>query len=70
MLGLALKGGTDDIRESPAIAFGEWLLNGGAMLQTYAPAAMDGAQSALPSGSILFVRSAYDAADGTTLCWC
>ena len=64
VLGLAFKGGTDDIRESPAISIVEWLINEGALVQAYDPAAMDRAREVLPSRSMLFVDSAYEAADG------
>ena len=64
VLGLAFKGGTDDIRESPAVSIVEWLLNEGAQVQVYDPAAMERAREVLPSRSLLFVDSAYEAAEG------
>jgi UDPglucose 6-dehydrogenase len=64
VLGLALKGGTDDIRESPAISIVEGLINEGAQIQAYDPAAMERAREMLPARSMLFVNSAYEAAEG------
>jgi len=64
VLGLAFKGGTDDIRESPAISIVEWLINEGAQVQAYDPAAMERARQVLPTQNMLFVDSAYDAAEG------
>ncbi len=64
VLGLAFKGGTDDIRESPAISIVEWLLNEGAQVQAYDPAAMERAREVLPARSMLFVNSAYEAGEG------
>lgn len=63
VLGLAFKGGTDDIRESPAIAIVETLLSEGCEIRAYDPAAMGRAQEALPRSSHLsFVQSSYEAA--------
>ena len=63
VLGLAFKGGTDDIRESPAIALVDTLLSEGCAVQAYDPAAMARAQEALPrSPHLSFVHSSYDAA--------
>jgi len=64
VLGLAFKGGTDDIRESPAISIVEGLISEGAEIQAYDPAAMERAQEALPHGGVRFVNSGYDAAEG------
>jgi UDPglucose 6-dehydrogenase len=61
VLGLAFKGGTDDIRESPAIFLVQALLHEGSRITAYDPAAMDRAQELIPSG-ITFVNSAYEAA--------
>jgi UDPglucose 6-dehydrogenase len=63
VLGLAFKGGTDDIRESPAIFLVQALLQEGCKITAYDPAAMDRAQEVLKSG-VTFARSAYDAARG------
>ena len=64
VLGLAFKGGTDDIRESPAISIVEGLISEGAEIQAYDPAAMERAQEALPHRGVRFVNSGYDAAEG------
>ncbi len=63
VLGLAFKNGTDDVRESPAIAIVESLLQEGAEVQAYDPAAMQRASELLPAG-IRYVNSAYEAAEG------
>jgi UDPglucose 6-dehydrogenase len=47
-LGLAFKGGTDDIRESPAIAVIRMLLEAGASVTAYDPAAMERAREVMP----------------------
>ena len=62
MLGLAFKGGTDDIRESPAISIIQDLLHDGCRLSVYDPAAMERAKEVLPGGSVRFAEDAYDAA--------
>ena len=63
VLGLAFKGGTDDIRESPAILLVQTLLQEGCTLAVYDPAAMDRAREVLGS-KIEFASSAYGAANG------
>ncbi|MGH9494248.1 MAG: UDP-glucose dehydrogenase family protein [Candidatus Sulfotelmatobacter sp.] len=63
VLGLAFKGGTDDIRESPALFLVQALLQEGSKITAYDPAAMDRAQDVLKSG-VTFAKSAYDAASG------
>jgi len=50
VLGLAFKGGTDDIRESPAIDLCKMLLEEGCKLTAYDPAAMERAKHELPAG--------------------
>jgi UDPglucose 6-dehydrogenase len=49
VLGLAFKAGTDDVRESPAIALIEALLAAGADVTVHDPAAMDNARAVLGS---------------------
>jgi UDPglucose 6-dehydrogenase len=61
LLGLAFKGGTDDIRESPAILLAQSLLQEGCELAAFDPAAAERARELL-TGNIAFVSSAYDAA--------
>ncbi len=63
VLGLAFKGGTDDIRESPALCVVQALLQEGSKITAYDPAAMDRAREIMPSG-IAFANSAYEAARG------
>jgi UDPglucose 6-dehydrogenase len=63
VLGLAFKGGTDDIRESPALFLVRALLQEGSKITAYDPAAMERTREAMPSG-ITFANSAYEAAHG------
>jgi UDPglucose 6-dehydrogenase len=51
VLGLAFKGDTDDIRESPAIDVVEMLLAEGCTVVAFDPAAMERAESKLPRSS-------------------
>jgi UDPglucose 6-dehydrogenase len=63
VLGLAFKGGTDDIRESPAIDLVRMFLQEGCIISAYDPAAMEKAKQVLPaSESLSFVGDAYEAA--------
>ncbi len=63
VLGLAFKGGTDDIRESPAIVLVHMLLREGCEIIAYDPAAMPRAREEFASeAEITFARSAYEAA--------
>jgi UDPglucose 6-dehydrogenase len=62
-LGLAFKGGTDDIRESPAIDVIQKLVAAGASIAVYDPAAMERAKTVLPpSDNIRYADNLYDAA--------
>jgi UDPglucose 6-dehydrogenase len=63
VLGLAFKGGTDDIRESPAILILQSLLQEGCKITAYDPAAMERTQEVMQS-TIKFADSAYDAIHG------
>ena len=63
VLGLAFKGGTDDIRESPAILLIKSLLAEGCDICAYDPAAQERGKEALNS-SIQHAESAYEAAEG------
>ena len=63
VLGLAFKGETDDIRESPAIDLVEMLLGEGCSIAAYDPAAMKRTEEELPAGPQLrYVQDAYFAA--------
>jgi len=59
-LGLAYKGGTDDLRESPALALVETLLQEGADVVVYDPAAMERARDVL-GDRVTYAASALDA---------
>jgi UDPglucose 6-dehydrogenase len=61
VLGLAFKGGTDDIRESPAILLVQALLQEGCTIAAFDPAARKRAAEVL-NGNVEFCDSAYDAA--------
>lgn len=61
VLGLAFKGGTDDIRESPALFLVQALLQEGSKIRAYDPAAMDRSREILGS-RVDFASSPYDAA--------
>jgi UDPglucose 6-dehydrogenase len=64
-LGLSFKGDTDDIRDSPAIDVIRKLLDAGATVSAYDPAAIERAQSVLPlSENMQYAQSAYEAAEG------
>ena len=63
VLGLAFKGETDDIRESPAIDLVEMLLAEGCFIAAFDPAAMKRTEEVLPAGPHLrYVNDAYTAA--------
>jgi UDPglucose 6-dehydrogenase len=62
VLGLAFKGDTDDMRESPAVLVIEGLVRRGARVRAYDPAAMAAAKPLLPP--IDFCKDAYEAAQG------
>jgi len=66
VLGLAFKGGTDDIRDSPALDIVKRLAEEGAAILAYDPAAMERAVvelSGLPS--VTFAEDAYAACQGS-----
>jgi len=63
VLGLAFKGGTDDIRESPALLLVQELVREGCHICAYDPAAMERAREVLKSG-VEFAADAYEAATG------
>jgi UDPglucose 6-dehydrogenase len=60
-LGLAFKGGTDDIRESPALRVIQELAREGCVIHAYDPAAMDKAGPHLPP-NVSLAEDAYSAA--------
>jgi len=62
-LGLAFKGNTDDIRESPAIEIIKKLLQAGAIVTAYDPAAIERAKEALPpAANMKYANDVYEAA--------
>ena len=62
-LGLAFKGETDDIRESPAVSLVQMLLQASAIVTAYDPAAMDRAKEVLPpSEKMRYAGDLYEAA--------
>ena len=66
VLGLAFKGGTDDIRESPALHIVKALLEEGARLRVHDPQALDVSERELPAqpNRLEYCRSAYEVARG------
>ena len=63
VLGLAFKGGTDDVRESPALALVESLLKEGSQVVAYDPAATERARETLGK-RVTFASNPYEAASG------
>jgi UDPglucose 6-dehydrogenase len=62
VLGLAFKGDTDDIRESPAIDLVEMLLGEGCMIVAYDPAAMGRTKAELPPSAQMRYAESIEAA--------
>ncbi len=63
VLGLAFKGETDDIRESPAIEMVKLLLGEGCSIAAYDPAAMPRTREVLPpAANLTYTESSYEAA--------
>jgi UDPglucose 6-dehydrogenase len=62
VLGLSFKGGTDDIRESPAIEIVKSLIAEQCSIRAYDPAATSRAREVL-NGSIFYATDAYEAAE-------
>lgn len=63
LLGLAFKPGTDDVTESPALELARLLIEEGARLRAYDPAAMPDARPLLTEG-VTFVSEVYSAVQG------
>lgn len=64
VLGLAFKGGTDDIRESPAVEIVKRLLEEGCIVSAFDPAAEMRAKEVIPaSAQMIYVNDAYAAAE-------
>ena len=63
VLGLSFKGGTDDIRESPAICLVQNFIAEGCSIAVYDPAAMDHARAILPA-EVAFADDPYEAMKG------
>jgi UDPglucose 6-dehydrogenase len=62
VLGLAFKGDTDDVRESPALAVVTGLVLAGAAVRVFDPAAMEQAKPLLPA--VAYASDPYEAARG------
>lgn len=69
VLGLAFKNGTDDLRESPAVAIIKALLKEGCSVIAYDPAAMHRAAEEFgPNSPVKFAGGAYEALEGADAC--
>ena len=63
VLGLAFKGGTDDIRDSPAIEIVQQLLHEGCKVVAYDPAAIERTSELIPaSDTMQYAKDPYEAA--------
>lgn len=62
VLGLTFKPMTDDMRDSPAIAIVQALLDGGAIVTGYDPEGMENAKGLIPG--MAFAAGPYEVADG------
>ncbi|MBD3401575.1 nucleotide sugar dehydrogenase [candidate division GN15 bacterium] len=65
LLGLAFKPNTDDVREAPAIYVARRLMDEGATVQAFDPAAMDEAKKVVDG--IKYQKNAYAACEGADL---
>jgi UDPglucose 6-dehydrogenase len=63
VLGLSFKAKTDDMREARSLEVIQGLLEAGACVRAYDPAAMANAKAILPP-AVQYCQSSYDAADG------
>lgn len=68
VLGLAFKNGTDDVRESPALAIVKALLKEGCCVTAYDPAAMERAEQELAGRGVKFAADPYAALRGADAC--
>lgn len=64
VLGLAFKGGTDDLRESPAISIVRSFLAEGCSVTAYDPAAMRNSRKILGAAGLRFAEDPYSAMEG------
>lgn len=64
VLGLAFKGGTDDVRESPALCIVHSLLSEGASIRAFDPAAMENTRRLISSTRLAFSETPYEAMNG------
>lgn len=65
--GLAFKGNTDDVRESPALEIIDWVMKDlGLQISVYDPKAMKNSEPAL-SGRVRYATDEYDCADGAEM---
>jgi UDPglucose 6-dehydrogenase len=64
VLGLAFKGGTDDVRESPAIKLVRRLLAEGTRVAAFDPAGSINARTLLPAQGMTYANGAMEAMDG------
>jgi UDPglucose 6-dehydrogenase len=63
VLGLAFKGGTDDVRESPATELVKHLIHEGCAVRAFDPAAMERTKELIPEGAQMrYVSDPYEAA--------
>jgi UDPglucose 6-dehydrogenase len=62
LLGLTFKPNTDDMRESPALAIAQTLLDAGVAVAAHDPQGMEQARALLPD--VTMCKSAYDAIEG------
>jgi len=62
VLGLTFKPNTDDMRDAPALAIVQSLLDAGAVVRAYDPEGMEAARPMLPG--VVFAEDTYDAAAG------
>jgi UDPglucose 6-dehydrogenase len=64
LLGLTFKPNTDDMRDAPALAIVQALLDGGAIVRAYDPEGTESAKALMPD--ITYCTSPYDVADGAS----